>query len=439
MPNIAFPKGFARKLVPKYIGLYKILKDYGNQSFRVDLPAHLKQRGVHDTFHASLLRVHIPNDDRLFPGRLDTQLGNQDDSENEWAVDAITGHTGARQDAVFQVRWRSGDLTWMPYYQITHLDALANYFDLLGITRIEDLAAGTTKPPTEDPQIFISAIGPNLDCVGDKRLSVPSQPPSSFFPSSHPTNISATLPRNPYHTIMTNNLPTSIPPLKTQQHSGLHRTGREDFVLINPVNQHSAYYHAITIYSYIIYDVKLRKAVLPLTVPGGYAEFAAAFNHGDHGCNIRFAVNSDSLRDLTTSLAPTIAEFQVHPSHIFQLTVEKGGRVLDRRRAMITDDLLWESAASQSRQRAFRSRKKAERLEKKASARAPTGTQPGNKTASIFDLMTALPTPTHTAPGTPATNLNQLPFGLMSDATDFFSAGDVDADGEIDAEASMIA
>ena len=72
--NISFQKGLARKLLPKYLGPYKILKDYGNSSFQLDLLIHLKQRGVHDVFHSSLLRIHIPNDNRLFPGCMDTQL-----------------------------------------------------------------------------------------------------------------------------------------------------------------------------------------------------------------------------------------------------------------------------------------------------------------------------------------------------------------------------
>ena len=35
--NISFPKGLARKLIPKYIGPYKIIKDFKNQSFLIDL------------------------------------------------------------------------------------------------------------------------------------------------------------------------------------------------------------------------------------------------------------------------------------------------------------------------------------------------------------------------------------------------------------------
>ena len=40
--NISFAKGLARKLVPKFIGPFKILCDYCNSSYQLDLPAHLK-------------------------------------------------------------------------------------------------------------------------------------------------------------------------------------------------------------------------------------------------------------------------------------------------------------------------------------------------------------------------------------------------------------
>jgi hypothetical protein len=103
--NISFPKGLARKLIPKYIGPYKVLKDFKNQSFKIELPSHLKQRGVHDVFHASILRIHIPNDDRLFPGRLFTQLNAGNENESEWAVNKITSHSGSSQDSIFEVLW----------------------------------------------------------------------------------------------------------------------------------------------------------------------------------------------------------------------------------------------------------------------------------------------------------------------------------------------
>ncbi len=67
--NITFPKGLAQKLVPKYIRPYRIIKDFKNSSFRIDIPAILSKRGVHNVFYVSYLRVHHPNNDRLFPGR----------------------------------------------------------------------------------------------------------------------------------------------------------------------------------------------------------------------------------------------------------------------------------------------------------------------------------------------------------------------------------
>ena len=139
--NISFKKGLARKLLPKFIGPYKILKDFHNASFQLDLPPHLKKRGVHDVFHSSLLQIHMPNDDRLFPGRMDTQLDGVSD-DDEWDVDQIISHHGSQTDATFKVLWKSGDVTWLPYYQITHLQALTDYLGLLGVSKIAKLSKG---------------------------------------------------------------------------------------------------------------------------------------------------------------------------------------------------------------------------------------------------------------------------------------------------------
>src|SRR5271169_115610 len=155
--NITFPKGLARKLIPKYIGPYKLLDDFKNQSFRVDLPPHLKQRGVHDIFHSSLLRVHVPNDDRLFPGRMDTQLGVGPEYDNEWAVDKIIDHSGSKEESIFEILWKAGDISWLPYYQIQHLQALDAYLDLMGVETISKLPHGKGKPPRTDAQVFLGA------------------------------------------------------------------------------------------------------------------------------------------------------------------------------------------------------------------------------------------------------------------------------------------
>ena len=61
--NMSLPRGLARKLILKYIGSYKVLEDFKNSSFRLELSLNLKWRGIHGVFHASLLQVHEPNDD----------------------------------------------------------------------------------------------------------------------------------------------------------------------------------------------------------------------------------------------------------------------------------------------------------------------------------------------------------------------------------------
>jgi hypothetical protein len=50
---------------------------------------------MHDVFHASLLHIYIPNDDRLFPGQLDKQLNQNGEAEGKWAVNKILSHCGA--------------------------------------------------------------------------------------------------------------------------------------------------------------------------------------------------------------------------------------------------------------------------------------------------------------------------------------------------------
>jgi len=156
--NLSLPKGRSRKLFPKYIGPFRILQDFGNSTFRLELPADLRRRGVQSSFHASLLRVHHPNDDRRFPGRQLDQLSGFNDHPHEWAVDRIRTHHGAGRTALFELQWKSGDVSWAPYDDVAHLEALGTYLELLGVTGISKLTTGTAPPPA-DPELRVSAAG----------------------------------------------------------------------------------------------------------------------------------------------------------------------------------------------------------------------------------------------------------------------------------------
>ena len=85
--NMSLPKGHTRKLIPKYIGPYKIIRNFGDNSYELDLPDCLKQWGMHPVFHSSLLRIHVPNDDQLFLRQQEMQMADFRESEPEWLVE----------------------------------------------------------------------------------------------------------------------------------------------------------------------------------------------------------------------------------------------------------------------------------------------------------------------------------------------------------------
>ena len=154
--DLNLPRGRARKLVPKYIGPYKVLKAYpGTSNYKLELPDDLAKRGIHPMFHISRLRRHEANDSSLFPHR-DVQvyydLGTPE--ETEWLVDEIVDHEWSGRTIRFHVKWNLGDLTWEPLSNCAELEALDNYLDTQGVRRVEDLPrrssqkAGRMIPPS---------------------------------------------------------------------------------------------------------------------------------------------------------------------------------------------------------------------------------------------------------------------------------------------------
>jgi hypothetical protein len=134
--DLNLPKGRARKLMPKYVGPYKVLRsDPKSSSYELDLPESLKGRRVHPTFHARKLRRHEANDDSLFPNRevkVFYDFGGREDGE--WLVDAIIGHRWSNKRVEFEVRWNLGDTTWEPYTHVKDLEALDEYLALQGVS-----------------------------------------------------------------------------------------------------------------------------------------------------------------------------------------------------------------------------------------------------------------------------------------------------------------
>ncbi|KAL0060570.1 hypothetical protein AAF712_012628 [Marasmius tenuissimus] len=59
-------------------------------------------------------------------------------------------------DALFQVMWKSGDLTWLPYDRVEHLSQLEEYFELIGIPNITELRR--TGAPAPNNRTFLGSM-----------------------------------------------------------------------------------------------------------------------------------------------------------------------------------------------------------------------------------------------------------------------------------------
>ncbi|QRV77164.1 Pol polyprotein/retrotransposon [Ceratobasidium sp. AG-Ba] len=151
--NMRLPKGQARKLAPKFVGPYRVLRVISEgASFEVDIPKEMRAKGIRPVFHASLLRKHVPSDDRKFPGREYQQIISLGETPNEWAVDRILSHKGKGRKAIFQLKWRSGDVTWEPYRVVRHLEALESYFEAQGVTSVGKLAGAQGDADGSEPE-----------------------------------------------------------------------------------------------------------------------------------------------------------------------------------------------------------------------------------------------------------------------------------------------
>src|SRR6202044_2763085 len=96
-----------------------------------------------------------------FPGRQISQLASLGNAE-EWAVLSINSHHGKGEDAMFKLTWKSGDHAWLPYHEVSHLEALNQYLEAHGIANISKLPRKISK----DETVPVGRISP----VDSRRL-----------------------------------------------------------------------------------------------------------------------------------------------------------------------------------------------------------------------------------------------------------------------------
>jgi len=139
--DLSLLKGRASKLLPKYVGPFKVLKAHPSTStYKVKLPTHLRARNLHDCFHRSKLRPYHANDDALFPHReahMFYDFGTPD--AQEWLVDEIFTHKWDKDRLSLHIRWNQGDTTWETLETCEELQALDEYLQLIGVKQPSDL------------------------------------------------------------------------------------------------------------------------------------------------------------------------------------------------------------------------------------------------------------------------------------------------------------
>jgi hypothetical protein len=186
--NLSLPHGRARKLLPKYIGPLKIVRIASpGSSYQLELPRELKTKGVYDVFHASLLRRHFPNDDRRFPGRQLHQLPGLGHTLDEWSINRIQSHTGRGTDALFEILWSTGDVTWAPYAELKGLSALDEYLEAMGVVHPKQLRPGRLDTEPVVGLSVMDLILEGLKEVGRRWNDPANMPPAPRRDASIPS------------------------------------------------------------------------------------------------------------------------------------------------------------------------------------------------------------------------------------------------------------
>ncbi|KAJ8481084.1 hypothetical protein ONZ51_g6252 [Trametes cubensis] len=120
------------KFMVRWDGPYSVLHAHPDASvYTLDLPNTMK---IFPTFHSSLLKPYIPNDDSLFPSRALARPGPvvTADGIKEWEVDSIVDHRRRGRGFQFLVRWKGYGPDadeWLPKREVAELEALDRYLE----------------------------------------------------------------------------------------------------------------------------------------------------------------------------------------------------------------------------------------------------------------------------------------------------------------------
>ena len=105
----------SRKLNPKFCGPFKIIEKVTNVSFRLELSEPMKARGIHNTFHVSLLKPFL--EDKF--DRYDPPLPpvNIEDGVEFYEVETVLSSRIRRGKKEYLIKWKGypdTDNQWYP-------------------------------------------------------------------------------------------------------------------------------------------------------------------------------------------------------------------------------------------------------------------------------------------------------------------------------------
>lgn len=105
--NLSWPADVSKKLVPKYLGPFKIDAVLGPVNYRLQLPRTLP---IHPVFHVSLLKEWLPSDVQLFPAARDplSRPPPVVPEDGQWLVDQLVAGPSRRGGGSirwYKVRW----------------------------------------------------------------------------------------------------------------------------------------------------------------------------------------------------------------------------------------------------------------------------------------------------------------------------------------------
>lgn len=131
--NLKMPKGYAKKLLPRYIRPFEIIHEVEQGlTFSLDLPHELQRRSISNTFHKSLLRPYEANDDLRFPGRRIYHIVGLGPEPVKWPIN------------------QTGVINYKAFDHLKDTAALDEYFEACGVEGIRSLARGRAPTPTPD-------------------------------------------------------------------------------------------------------------------------------------------------------------------------------------------------------------------------------------------------------------------------------------------------